>query len=298
MLNFLQIYKNNSRIDHILNYFYRGSLMKKFRGILITFAMIIGLVLPLFSNSVAEAKVVTDDEGQQVDIPDSYFVKDVAEKEKSAHQGADFYKPIFTYWAYNPNTPLSSINADLAKKMPDFTTFNDFLDRYNRVSHSNGEGNRELFSALAHDPYEFILLGNHGFLDDESVRINSLIYGAIAKPSDMTVYNGTGNAKIQNALSLTFKEWEKDPRFHFRMVNDSQKAKVVVTDLNHDSTSAKSFEPGFQAIFLPTIVYQQCLVQGKIVLSPDIEKLDMNDPELIHTVIHEMGHAVGRPDLI
>ncbi|WP_164507275.1 hypothetical protein [Companilactobacillus furfuricola] len=113
----------------------------------------------------------------------------------------------------------------------------------------------------------------------------------------MTVYNQTGNKNVTFALEYGFKQWNKDPRFHFRMVDNPEDAKVVVTDLQHSQSRSKQFESDYDAFFSANIVYKNVLIQGEITLSDKTLSMDKNDPKLLHTVVHKLGHSIGRPDL-
>lgn len=272
--------------------------MKRLKGCISLLAVLFGMTF-LIGNGNAQAKVVTDDAGDQVDIPDSYFLKNSDQLQANLDKQFEQIKPISTYWALHPDVQLSSLSPELAKKFPDFSTFNELVNKYHQLAPQYSiDDIRTTLLALAKDFSMLNKMGTHGFLDTEKVQIINPLFSRIVQPSKMTVYNQTGSSKVDYALKYAFKQWSKDPRFKFRMVDSPKNARIIVTDLSHSKATSKNFEPNYEAAFIPTIIYYSTLVQGQIVLSQDVLNMDQNDPNFLHIIVHEIGHSMGRVDLI
>lgn len=272
--------------------------MGKFKFILINLVALVGFAF-LFGGNSVQARVVTDDEGEQVDIPDSYFLKNAEQLDAMLKkQGAEL-KPITTYWVNHPDTQFSELSPELSKKLPDLTTFNEMVKKIQQATPQYSlDDIRATFKAVGEDPYEILKQGTDGFLDTEKVPVLNPYFTRIVKPSDMTYYNQTGNKKVDYALDYAFGQWSKDPRFKFRRVNDPKDAKIIVTDLQHSKATQQNYEPNYEAAFIPTVIYDTVLVQGQIVLSPQVLAMAQNDPNFLHIIVHEVGHSIGRVDLI
>lgn len=248
-----------------------------------------------------EAYVVTDDEGEQVDIPDKYFLKSPTEVDAEIDAVAKPLDADINTWKTNPDMTFEQIDPNIVNTFPrlaNIGTFNQFVQKYSATLGVSPDF-VEKYLMISADSYKTgMKYQMAGGLNDEGYSFHTAAYNSILTPSDTTVYNETGNPKIENALKLAFAQWEKDPRFHYRLVDSPQDARVIVTDSSHADGKTDKLESSYQAVFLPTIVYNQCLVQSKIILSQKITELDANDPALIHTVIHELGHASGRQDIV
>lgn len=275
--------------------------MKRLKGCISLLAVLFGMTLLFgnFGNGNVQAKVVTDDAGDQVDIPDKYFLESYDSSVNDNNQKMWTYLwPFVNEWVNNPDTKLSDISPMMAQYLPELNTFNDLVERYS-----------EYYPQYNRDNLEYILKGlltqrnlvsffpGNKIIDTEGVFVSNRYFNYIAKPSDMTVYNQTGNRNVTSALEYGFKQWNKDTRFHFRMVDNPREAKVIVTDLVHSQSKSKQFESDYDAFFSANIVYKLVLIQGEITLSDKILSMDKNNPKLLHTVVHELGHSIGRPDL-
>lgn len=277
------------------------------RILLITILAVVG-VLATNPSTDSKAYVVTDDEGDQIEIPDKYFLKDPAVADKEDAERSQIYNAYFQKWMNNPDVPINEINPDFYnthfnKEAPATITFNQFIEGY--------LNKRRLATTVTikdrTDQIKNILIkglnSNNTFrkseLDTDGVSFVTFSgFDSILKPSDYTVYNATNDPKVENALKLAFQQWQKDDRFHFRLVDSPKNARLIVTDTNTISNNkAIQLEESYLALFHPTQVYKSTLVQGEMVLSSQLEQLSQDNPKLVHAVLHEMGHAIGRPDL-
>lgn len=276
-------------------------IMGRFFKIIFSVAFLIGSVQFLASNTEVQARFITSTEGDRVELPDKYFTN-IDSYNKSMKE-ARRVNDLMNNWVNNPDKTFSELYPEEAAAHPEYAamgSFNEFVDKryHSRLTGLSKAETREVYRITYSDYANSMETISHGGLDTEGVKLSGdRGFNAMLTPSDITVFNGTGNSKITHALELGFKEWEKDKRFHFRLVDSDVDARVIVGDSNQVGLSSEYFEKYMSALYVPTIVYDNVLVQGLIVVSPDIEALDASDPQLIHTVIHELGHAIGRPDV-
>lgn len=274
--------------------------MKGLKKILISMCLCLGLVPVSVPSIPAQARVLTDDEGDQIDVPDDYFLDDKVIRETKLW--IKYALPSFQNWVKNPDTKMSDISSIVSKFYPDLTTFNKFIDAY-ADSYKNGtnafykENLKRYYTSLAFSPDVVNEMADS--LDDGNIHFfTSSIYGSIVKPKDITVYNATKNNRVNDALKISINEWKKDQRFHFRIVDNPQEARIILTDTNLNPEFEKNFEKNINGTFVPTQVYNEVLLKGYIVLSPDIEKDSTSDTKLTHDVMHEVGHVIGRRDIV
>ncbi|WP_125770252.1 hypothetical protein [Companilactobacillus furfuricola] len=277
------------------------------RNLLITVLAIVG-VLATSPSGVSKAYVVTDDEGDQIEIPDKYFLKYPAVANKEDTERSQIGNAYFQKWMDNPDVPFNEIdpefyNAHIGNKSSITMTFNQVMESYlnkqrlaTTVTIKDRTDQLKNFLIKAFSSKNSIRKSE---LDTDGVSFVEFAgFNSILKPSDYTVYNATHDPKVKHALSLAFEQWQKDDRFHFMLVDSPKNARLIVTDTNTISNNnSVQLEEGYLALFHPTKVYKQTLVQGEIVLSSQLEQLSQDNPKLVHAVLHEIGHAIGRPDL-
>lgn len=277
------------------------------RILLITVLAIVG-VLATNPCTVSKAYVVTDDEGEQIEIPDKYFLKDPAVADKEDAERSQITNAYIKKWIDNPDVPFNEVDPDIYKlydkrKAPRTITFNQFVESYlNNKRLASTVTTKDRTDQLKNAFIKTVNSKNTVWKSELDTDGVSFVYFAgfasILKPSDYTVYNATNNPKVEHALNLAFEQWQKDDRFHFRLVDSPKNARLIVTDTNTISnTRSVQLEEGYLALFHPTQVYKSTLVQGEMVLSSQLEQLSQDNPKLVHAVLHEMGHAIGRPDL-
>lgn len=282
--------------------------MGKSKRILLIVVLAIFGVLVTSPGTVSKAYVVKDDEGNQIEIPNKYFLKDPAVADKEDAERSQIGNAYVQKWMNNPDVPFNEIdpdfyNAHIGNKPPVTMTFNQVIESYlnkrrlaTTVTIKDRTNQLKDFLIKSFNSKNSI---SRSELDTDGVSFVQFAgFNSILKPSDYTVYNATNNPKVEHALNLAFEQWQKDDRFHFRLVDSPNNARLIVTDTNTISNNNSiQLEAGYLALFHPTKVYKQTLVQGEIVLSSQLEQFSQDNPKLVHAVLHEMGHAIGRPDL-
>lgn len=277
--------------------------MSRGKPFLVSILLLFGVVMSFGITTNVKAYVVTDDEGEKIDIPDKYFLESPEAKEKEMAHFTKVLGNSVDYWISHPDTPFIEINPEAARLKPAFAEWGTFNSVVARVEKTRALENiptnytRKLVEMAAKDFNSSNSTLYESGLDTEGFRFMSQSFSAILKPSDMTYYNATKNPKIDNCLKKAFMQWGKDKRFGFRMVNDPKDARIIVTDIDQDPSLSYAIEPQVEAAFVPTMIFHGTLVQGKIVLTSELESMPENRAELIHSVIHEVGHSIGRPDL-
>lgn len=264
--------------------------MKKLNVLLIAaVAILMATVTVSFHNDESMAKTVVDDQNNVIEIPDKYFTNmpspELIETQTVLCRKMQYY---FAHPAETITDPvvLNEVGTD---------TINKALDN----AFNGKEGQRKHAEILENFKSQYLNPGDRalrlmaGGLDTGKVALEGSKFVGILDPSDITVYNATGKKNVTEAIKYSMNEWSKTPYFNFRLVDDPKEARVIVGELNPGETAEEHIQGNFKLVSS----YYNIEIQGKIGLSPNITNLNWDDTDLLHTVMHEMGHAVGRPDL-
>ncbi|WP_125771455.1 hypothetical protein [Companilactobacillus furfuricola] len=105
--------------------------MKRLKGCISLIVVLFGITSLFLGSNIVQAKVVTDDAGDQVDIPDKYFLDSYDSSVDDNDQKIWTYLwPFVNEWVNNPDTKMSDIRPMMSKLVPDMTTFNDLVEKY------------------------------------------------------------------------------------------------------------------------------------------------------------------------
>lgn len=264
--------------------------MKKINVLFIAALAIISAGLSYsFNDTASFAKTVVDDQKNVIDIPDKYFTNlpsdQLVQSQKVFCQKMQYYFNHPDEKITDPDV-LHEAGVDTMNKAVESV----FLAKEGTRTHESIMNN---FKSNYADPMDRALLLVKGGLNTEGVELESEEISNILEPSDITVYNATGKQNITRAIRYSMNDWGKSPVFNFRLVNNPKDARIIVGELGPEESTEKDIQGSFKVLSS----YYKVEIQGKISLSPSITDLKWNDPVLLHTLMHEMGHSLGRPDL-
>ncbi|MQS89830.1 hypothetical protein [Companilactobacillus mishanensis] len=252
---------------------------------------ILSISAPLLTTQNAQAKTVVDDFGNTIEISDKYFNNPPSESDKKAltEQYQELQVAI-----NNPNQQM----GDLAMKyFQNYRTVQSYVDMTYNLNPATFQSKKPIMTLIIGEIgslSNFIDKNSNGGLETDNLNIKSDDYGAILKPTDLTVYNATEKQGVKQALQTTFNAWDS-PKIHFRFVNSPDDARIVVRAV--DSKNG-NFEGSFDGSMTEVSVYSTVLIQANVNISPELSQLPGDDPTLVHTLEHEFGHVFGLTDIL